>query len=262
MNYAEYSSVLISRRLVNMRYDLKFCEEQLIPLIKEIYQQVDKKDLTIHKKGKGNFVTSVDISIENKLKEQLLNILPTSGFITEESEVEYSNQYNWVIDPIDGTTNFIYGYPFSISVALCKQDVQDPILGVVYAPLKDKFFYASKGQGSYVKENNKKRKLTINDVDYEEGISLYGMPYDREKVSMILDVVKKVYPNCSDIKRIGPASLDICRVAEGRAKLYFEYDLNLWDYIAALIVLKEAGGIFKCVNKLYMFANDGKNMPF
>lgn len=245
-----------------MEYDLSFCINKLIPLIKNIYQQIDISNFSIHKKGKGNFVTSVDITIENKLKEELSKLIENSGFITEESGATPSEEYNWIIDPIDGTTNFIYGYPFAISLALSKKDINDPIVSIIYAPLKDKVFYACKGQGSYVIENNTTTKLSLSDIDYEEGVSLYGMPYDRNKTSKILDVVSKVYSYSSDVKRIGPASLDICRVAEGRAKLYVEYDLNAWDYLAALLILKEAGGSFKCVDDLYMFSNDPKNMPY
>ncbi len=235
-------------------YNLDFCEKKVIPIIKKVVDKFINESYEVEKKGHGNFVTSIDLAIENELKTELHYLIEDAGMITEESESEEASLLNWVIDPIDGTTNFIYGLPYAVSVALVKQK-ENSILGVVYNPPMNTVYYACKGQGSYILKNNKKRKIYVADFGENEGIALFGMPYDRNKADRILDIAKQIYNFSSDLKRIGPSSLDICLVAEGKAKLYVEFDLKIWDISAGIIILTEAGGSYEQYDDLFLFGS-------
>lgn len=232
-------------------YNLRFCEEKLIPLIKNIAKKYVEVPFQVEKKDHGNFVTTVDIKIENELKIELYKLIPDAGFITEESGQDLKTRLNWVIDPIDGTTNFIYGLPYAISVALT--ELNQAVIGVVYSPKTDTLYYACIGQGSYVVKNGITKRLSVGKFSDEEGLAIFGMPYNREKTGKIFNIAKKVYQFSSDLKRIGPSSLDICMVAEGKANLYFELDLKIWDICASVLILGEAGGDFVQEDDLFLF---------
>lgn len=232
-------------------YNLRFCEEKLIPLIKNIAIKYVEVPFQVEKKDHGNFVTTVDIKIENELKIELHKLIPDAGFIAEESGQDLKTGLNWVIDPIDGTTNFIYGLPYAISVALTK--LNQTVIGVVYSPKTDTLYYACSGQGSYAVKNGITKRLSVGSFSDEEGLAIFGMPYNREKTGKIFDIAKKIYQFSSDLKRIGPSSLDVCMVAEGKAKLYFELDLNIWDICASVLILREAGGDFIQEDDLFLF---------
>lgn len=237
----------------NYGYNLRFCEEKLIPLIRRIAARYMGVPFQIEKKGHGNFVTSVDREMENELKIHLHRLIPDAGFIAEESGKALKARLNWVIDPIDGTTNFIYGLPYAVSVALIVQEIRQVVIGVVYNPKTNTLYYACNGQGSYVVNNGVTKRLRVGDFSDEEGVAVFGMPYNREKTDKILNAAKRVYKFSSDLKRIGPSSLDICMVAEGKAKLYFELDLNIWDICAGILILTEAGGDFIQEDDLFLF---------
>lgn len=237
-------------------YSLRFCEEKLIPMIRNVTNRYLAVPFQIEKKNHGNFVTSVDRELEKELKMQLHRLIPDAGFIAEESGKDSILEFNWVIDPIDGTTNFIYGLPYAVSVALTVQDIRKVVLGVVYSPKTDTLYYACKGQGSYVVNNGVTQRLRVGTFPDNEGVAILGMPYNREKTDKIFDVAKRVYNLSSDLKRIGPSSLDICMVAEGKAKLYFELDLNIWDICAGMLILTEAGGNYRQEEDLFLFGTD------
>ena len=237
----------------NYGYNLRFCEEKLIPLIRNIAAKYMVVPFQIEKKGHGNFVTSVDREMENQLKIQLHQLIPDAGFIAEESGQFLKAGLNWVIDPIDGTTNFIYGLPYAVSVALIVQEISQIVIGVVYNPRTDTLYYACNGQGSYVVRNGITKRLKVGKFSDEEGVAVFGMPYNRGKTDKIFNVAKRVYKFSSDLKRIGHSSLDICMVAEGKAKLYFELDLNIWDICAGVLILIEAGGDFIQEDDLFLF---------
>lgn len=237
-------------------YSLKFCEKELIPVIRNIADRYVTAPFQIEKKGHGNFVTSVDKAMEQELKESLHQLVHEAGFIAEESDEESKAELNWVIDPIDGTTNFIFGLPYAVSVALTAQKIRRVILGVVYNPRSRTLYYACEGEGSFIIENGIKKQLKIGMFPDNEGIAIFGMPYNREKTGKIFDIAKRIYKFVSDLKRIGPSSLDICMVAEGKAKLYFELDLNIWDICAGVLILTEAGGSYMQEDDLFLFGTD------
>ena len=237
-------------------YSLNFCEEKLIPVVRSVANIYLADRFQVEKKGHGNFVTSVDKELEKELKLQLQRLIPWAGVIAEESGNDSKAEVNWVIDPIDGTTNFIYGLPYAVSVALTVNKTRQIIFGVVYNPKTDTLYYACHGQGSFVINNGIKKRLKVGDFPYNEGISIFGMPYNRRKTKKIFEVANKIYEFSSDLKRIGPSSLDICMVAEGKAKLYFELDLNIWDICAGMLILTEAGGAYRQEEDLFLFGTD------
>lgn len=251
--------VLIKEEDMNLKSAddrIRFCQETLIPLIKEIVHESIGNPYSIEKKGHGNYVTDIDIIIENRLKGKLGHILPEAGFLAEESEefekIEY--EYRWIIDPVDGTSNFIYGYPYAVSVALEHVPSNEIVIGVVYDPENDYVYYAAKSKGGYLLKDGETILLKVKTFEEGEGVAIFGMPYDRRKTKKILDIAGSYYASCSDLKRIGPASLDICMVASGRAKVYFELDLEKWDVAAGLLILTESGGRFRREDDLMIFS--------
>lgn len=240
----------------HMEYGLEFCEKTLIPIIKNVVDKYVGTSYSIEKKGQGNFVTTVDKKIEQELIDRFQQLVPGSGVIAEETEAQLEQKFNWIIDPIDGTTNFINGLQYAVSVALVYEQPDHILLGVVYNPKDDIWYYACKGKGSYILEKGMVTQLRVRTFPPDEGIVVFGMPYDRRKTGKILDIVQKYYAIASDMKRIGPSSLDICLVASGKAKMYLELDLNLWDISAGILILTEAGGTYVKKGDLYIFGND------
>lgn len=227
---------------------------QVSSIVVEASTLVSQSNIVVERKGQGNFVSSVDINIEKFLKNRLASLIIGSGFISEESCPKNGRYYNWIIDPIDGTLNFLNGFPFAISVALEFVPQHSILLGVIYNPVEDVLYSATKGGGSTVAVyKSKAEKISVKQFSENEGISIFGIPYNRTKVHRILELAEKYSKISSDLKRIGPASLDICRVAAGQAKLYFELDLNIWDIAAGILILEEAGGHYAVEDDLYLF---------
>ena len=201
----------------------------------------DRRSLGINEKaGPANFVTEYDKKIENILREELLSLLPDAGFIGEEGEQALFSDKGrfFIVDPIDGTTNFIKDYKQScISVALIEDG--EASIGVVYNPYSDEMFTAQKGQGAFC--NGK--EIRVSRQPLENGIVLFGTsPYyeelNEESFKKAFDYFKKAL----DIRRSGSAALDLCSIAAGRAELYFELRLSPWDFAAGALLVKEAGG--------------------
>ena len=225
--------------------------DNIIEIFNQIDIDIDEHTLDVKEKSKGNYVTSIDYSIEKTLVRELSKVVPEAGFISEEN-IYKEKEINWVIDPIDGTGNMIYGYPFAVSIALEKGGA--PILGVVFDCVNNEVYYAVDSEGAYVKANTGEEiELHTNEFSKGNGVSIFGMPYNREKTDDIFCVAKKMYSISSDLKRVGPASLDICSVARGKARMYFEIDLKPWDCMAGEIILKEAGGCIIKNNDLLVF---------
>lgn len=233
---------------------LSFCIKQVIPMVCGVADQCLRERYQIEMKDHGNFVTTIDKNINEELIRELKALLPEAGVISEESAAAPGKCVNWIIDPIDGTTNFIYGLPFAISVALKDQSSEETLLGVVYDPKRETVYYACKDCGSYRLCDGIQQKLSVGTFPVEEGPIFFGMPYDRSKTHKILQVAERCYRIASDLKRFGPASLDICMVAAGNAKAYAELDLKPWDVSAGILILKEAGGVYKKQDDLFVFA--------
>jgi myo-inositol-1(or 4)-monophosphatase len=192
------------------------------------------------KQGRANFVTKYDVEVQKFLYRELAQVLPEAAFLGEEDDKRenITAEYCFIIDPIDGTTNFIFDYRHSaISVGLMHQGHM--LLGVVYNPYLDEMFCAEQGKGSFLNG----RQLTIKDLGIGEGIVGFGTcPYYRDKSDQTFELIRKLYDKAMDIRRSGSAALDICYKAAGRFVLFFEMLLSPWDYAAASLILTEAGG--------------------
>jgi myo-inositol-1(or 4)-monophosphatase len=215
----------------------KICDKVSKVIIRD-FGEVEK--LQVSRKGPGDFVTKTDKKVEKIIIEELEKARPKYGFIAEESgERKNESEFNWVIDPIDGTSNFMHGIPhFAISIALEKNG--EVISGIVCDPIKNETFYAEKGRGAYL--NNRRIRVSSR-KSLDEVIGLYGCPpmmkIDGNK---FFDQIKKASSQIHKLRNYGSAALDFAYVAAGRADFAWYDHLNYWDYAAGKIILLEAGG--------------------
>jgi len=195
----------------------------------------------IDEKEQNSLVSFVDKNAEKIITEGLYNILPEAGFITEEDVTENDErEYTWIIDPLDGTTNFLKSVPyFSVSIALAHHGV--PVAGVVYDITGNEVFSASKGMGATC--NGEKIRVTSGQLFSDQLIGT-GFPYVSSQLSEAhIDVLRDILQSTRGIRRIGSAALDLCYVACGRFGAFYETDLNPWDVAAGGLIVQEAGGI-------------------
>ncbi len=195
----------------------------------------------IDTKHASDFVTRVDKESERLILNIIQQRYPEHHFLAEESLHDDDNgDYRWIIDPLDGTTNFIHEYPvFSVSIAL--EFRGEIVLGIVYDPLRNELFSAEKGGGTFL--NGKPVKVsTITDL--KDGLITTGFPFRRkELIDPYLQLFKNIFYRVSDIRRAGSAALDLAHLAAGRCDGFFELGLSPWDVAAGSILIKEAGGI-------------------
>ena len=199
------------------------------------------EQLQVSKKGPGDFVSAADLRVEKILRQELHKARPEYGFLLEESGVvEGSDRHNvWVIDPLDGTTNFLHGIPhFAISIGLVRDG--EPIAGVIYQPLTDEMFWAEKGNGSFVNE----RRLRVSARNkMEDAVIATGIPHHgRPEPQRFLRQLPLVMAATAGVRRFGSAALDLAYVAAGRCDGFWEIGLKSWDVAAGIILVKEAGG--------------------
>lgn len=194
----------------------------------------------VKSKGLHNFVTHVDQESERRIVERLSELLPGSGFIAEENPKLLPAEYTWVIDPLDGTTNFIHGVPlYCISIGLMHE--QETILGVVHEPNLNECFYTWKDAPSYL--NNQIIK-TSKSESVSESLFATGFPYyDYSKLDEYLAIFKHLLQNSHGARRLGSAAADLAYVACGRYDAFFEYGLSPWDVCAGALLVKNAGGV-------------------
>ncbi len=219
--------------------------EQVKALVLEAGRFCDKEQISIYSKGgNSNYVTTADLAVEAFLKEKLPPLLPGSCFIGEESDhKDYSHEYLWIVDPIDGTSNFIRNLNLSaISVGLLHNG--EPILGVVYNPFTKDMYYAEKGQGAFLNGT----PIHVSERDFAHGhfCTAFSL-YKKELAQPCFRILERVYKECDDMRRLGSAALELCTLACGGTELYFEIRLFPWDYCGALAILKEAGGYYTAV---------------
>ncbi|TZF83974.1 inositol monophosphatase [Pedobacter sp. BS3] len=194
----------------------------------------------IEYKGLNNLVSYVDKESEKLIVAKLSALLPQAGFITEEETVNVTGEeFNWIVDPLDGTTNFIHGLPaYAVSIAL--QQKSELVAGVVYEISRDECFYAWKGGGAYL--NDKPIRVTDNDT-IPKSLIATGFPYyDFAKLEKYLNVFRELTQKCHGLRRFGSAATDLAYVACGRFDGYFEYNLNSYDIAAGVVIVREAGG--------------------
>ncbi len=226
--------------------DYKVLCEQAIEVIKDvghfIFQELHSfttDDIEI--KSLNSFVTYVDKTAEEKLVKGLKTILPESGFLTEEETVTHRGEvFNWVIDPLDGTTNFIHKIPlFAISVALIEND--ETVLGIVLEINQNECFYSWKGEKSFL--NGKAIKVS-NAEKVADSLVSTGFPYyNFEILKQYMAIIEEMAKKSQGIRRFGSAATDLAYVACGRFDIFFEHSLHPWDVAAGAFIVKQAGGI-------------------
>ncbi|MEE1065055.1 MAG: inositol monophosphatase family protein [Acutalibacteraceae bacterium] len=218
--------------------------EKIITIVKDageiILSAHNQESAVTAKEGKKNFVTKYDVAVQEFLFTELGKAFPDAEFVGEEGDNNLSSKaLRFIIDPIDGTTNFMQDYRCScISVALCKEN--DLIAGVVYNPYSNEIFSAEKGKGAYLNA----QKIEVSDRPLSDGLALFGTsPYHPENTDETFALLRKVFDFSRDIRRSGSAAYDICMVACGRCEIFFEKALQPWDVAAGTLILKEAGGV-------------------
>ena len=195
----------------------------------------------IKTKGLHDLVSYVDKESEKRIIRQLSELLPESGFIAEEGTSDkHGEQYNWVIDPLDGTTNFIQGVPvYAVSIGLLDGD--ELVLGVVYEVGRDECFYAWKNGGAYL---NGELIRVSNIATSHDALLATGFPYSNfEQLDKYMSLLKWAMTEARGVRRLGSAATDLAYVACGRFDSFFEYDLKPWDVAAGVLIVKEAGGV-------------------
>lgn len=194
----------------------------------------------IEMKGLNDMVSYVDKGAEKMIVEELEEILPGCGFIVEEDSVVGKKEYNWIVDPLDGTTNFIHGIPcYAVSIAL--EHKGEMLLGVVYDVAKKECFSAYKGGGAFL--NNQPIRVSENKT-LSDSLIATGFPiYNFDRQENYLNVLRELMQKTHGVRRIGAAAVDLCYVACGRVDAFYEYNLNAWDVAAGVLIIKEAGGI-------------------
>lgn len=198
------------------------------------------KSLSIEFKGVIDIVTEMDKKAEAMIVKTIKAAFPDHGILTEESaEQKTGSEYRWIIDPLDGTTNYSHGYPvFCVSIALEKAG--DVMLGVVYEPMLDELFTAEKGRGAYL---NKKKIQVSRIAELHRSLLATGFPYDvRTSPENNINHFANFAVRAQAIRRAGSAALDMCYVACGRFDGFWELKLKPWDIAAAMLIVKEAGG--------------------
>lgn len=191
-------------------------------------------------KGLNDLVSYVDKTAEKQLVRNLYKVLPEAGFTTEEETVNTKGAvYNWIIDPLDGTTNFIHGIPtYSISIALYEDN--HPVIGVVYEINRGEMFYTFKGGSAYL---NNKPIMVSSRTKLADCLLATGFPYyNFDKQAQYMELFAEMMRKCHGLRRIGSAAVDLAYVACGRFDAYFEYNLNSWDVAAGAYLVQQAGG--------------------
>ncbi len=232
----------------------KEIQEKIIEAVTEAGRGLlSANDIENHMKvkpGDANFATVWDVETQRVLCGRLHEIIPEARFIAEEDTgdgvekiVVGENEVVFIVDPIDGTTNFIHGLSHS-AVCVAVAVGGTPVFGCVYNPFVDELFYAASGEGAFLKKGGVETALSVSDRGLGDALSAFGTtPYERKYADVTFALAKKLFLSCREVRREGSAALDICYVAAGRYDVYFELLISPWDFAAAQVILTEAGGI-------------------
>ena len=226
----------------NINVMVKACRKASKILIRD-FGEIEKLQVSV--KGPGDFVTKTDIKVEQILVEELNKARPSYSIIAEELgsvTTDRDENFKWIIDPIDGTSNFLHGIPhFAISVGL--EHNKEIICGIIYDPIKDEMFIAEKGNGSYL--NNQRMRVSSRSKLMDCIIFTGGPTYksnDEDKRLSLKEYEKFSAKVGTPLRKMGSASLDMAYVAAGRCDGFWQRNLNYWDIAAGIILVKEAGG--------------------
>ncbi|SHE35685.1 myo-inositol-1(or 4)-monophosphatase [Loktanella atrilutea] len=206
------------------------------------------EQLQVSTKGPGDFVSRADRQAEETIRNELMHARPSYGFLGEEgAEIEGEDPTRrWIVDPLDGTTNFLHGLPhWAVSIAL--EHKGQAVAGVIYDPVKDEMFHAEKGGGAFV---NEKRIRVSARHRLIESIFATGLPFaGRSDLPESLQDLARLLPACAGVRRFGAASLDLAYVAAGRYDGFWERKLKVWDMAAGIVIAKEAGAIVESMTQ-------------
>ncbi len=224
--------------------------------IPELMREASKIMLSAHdidnsidsKSGDANFVTAYDVAVQNFLYKAIGERLPDAVIIGEESDDNpmeaLATKVCFIIDPIDGTTNFIHNYRFSaISVGIT--DGGRVVYGAIYNPYQNLLYFAERGKGAFVETPTGVLPIHVSNRGLHDALAAFGTsPYYREELGDItFDRAKWLFQNTRDIRRCGSAALDLCTIASGAVDIFFEYRLSPWDFAAGSLLIEEAGGV-------------------
>ena len=218
--------------------------EALLAIVRHAGEIIRRReDMVIEEKeGHANFVTTIDEGVQAYLLSALEELCPEAVSIGEEKINDaLTDAPTWIVDPVDGTTNLIHDYRASaVSIALLKD--REPVVGAVYNPYTDEFFYAEKGKGATLNG----REIHVSSFPLNKALVAFGTsPYDAELARISLDLAHAFLLSAADIRRGGSAALDLAHLACGRHDVFFELNLKPWDYAAGALLVREAGGTFE-----------------
>jgi len=222
----------------NLNLMIKAARKAGWSLVKD-FREVE--NLQVSMKGAGDFVSKADLSSEAIIREELMGARPNYGWLAEESDEVAGKDptRRWIVDPLDGTTNFLHGLPqWSVSIAL--EFKREIVAAVVFDPAKDEMFIAEKGQGAFMNES---RLRVSGRHRMIESLFATGLPSaGRTDLPETIHDLSRILPACSGVRRFGAASLDLAYVAAGRFDGYWERRVNPWDVAAGILIVKESGG--------------------
>lgn len=222
--------------------------EQVIEAVREggqLMRAIERPEVFV-KDGHANFVTDGDLAVQKLLFGALAPVVPGAVFFAEEQDnATLTDAPTWVIDPIDGTFNYLRGRDCSsISVALLIG--KKPVLGVIYNPYRDELFAAERGKGAF----RNGARIRVSEVPFERAMIGFGTsPYYPELAVRSLEAAKRFLLEAGDLRRTGSAALDLCDVACGRSDVFYELTLSPWDFAAGSLIVEEAGGVFDMPEK-------------
>jgi myo-inositol-1(or 4)-monophosphatase len=206
------------------------------------------ENLQVSRKGAGDFVSRADTKAEETIREELTEARPNYGWLGEESGYTAGTDptRRWIVDPLDGTTNFLHGLPhWAISIAL--EHKGEIVAAVIFDPLKDELFWAEKGQGCWM--NDRRCRVSAR-TDLSEMLFATGVPFSGRAgdLPQTLKELAQLMPACSGVRRMGAASLDLAYVAAGRVDGYWERGLSSWDLAAGILLVQESGGLVQGID--------------
>lgn len=237
----------------NLNIMIKAARKAGRSLVKD-FREVE--NLQVSMKGAGDFVSRADVNAEKLIKEELMTARPTYGWMAEESPEQEGQDptRRWIVDPLDGTTNYLHGLPhWAVSIAL--EHKGQIVSGVVFDPAKDEMFFAEKGAGAWM---NDTRLRVSGRSRMIESVFATGLPFGgRSDLPETLKELGRVLPGCAGVRRWGAAALDLAYVAAGRYDGYWERRLNAWDIAAGTIIVREAGGLAEPIDPAGDIIGDG-----
>jgi len=223
----------------NLNIMIKAARKAGRALVKD-FREVE--NLQVSMKGAGDFVSRADTNAEQIIKSELMNARPTYGWLAEEGGGDEGKDptRRWIVDPLDGTTNFLHGLPhWAVSIAL--EHKGQVVSGVIFDPAKDEMFFAEKGEGAWMNES---RLRVSGRARMIEAIFATGVPFGgRSDLPQTLQDLARLMPACAGVRRWGSAALDMAYVAAGRYDGFWERRLNAWDLAAGVVIVREAGGL-------------------